>query len=133
MNCRILCGLAPIALLLTTSLGLSADAPAWTAQDTGTPGQAADFSLGWRFTVANLISGRKEELIPHLARHMDVNAIADASGNAALSKAIGEDAAVNVKRVRRYPGREWQDAAAQGLNFIEAFTEIKTTWHPIGV
>jgi len=83
--------------------------------------------------VANLISGRKEELVPHLARHMDVNAIADASGNAALSKAIGEDAAVNVKRVRRYPGREWQDAAAQGLDFIEAFTEIKTTWHPIGV
>ena len=83
--------------------------------------------------VANLISGRKDELVPHLARHMDVNAIADASGNAALSKAIGEDAAVNVKRVRRYPGREWQDAAAQGLDFIEAFTEIKTTWHPIGV
>src|SRR5262245_9987321 len=28
--------------------------------------------------VANLISGRKEELVPHLARHMDVNAVADA-------------------------------------------------------
>lgn len=23
--------------------------------------------------------------------------------------------------------------AAQGLDFIETFTEIKTTWHPIGV
>jgi len=22
---------------------------------------------------------------------------------------------------------------AQGLDFIEAFTETKTTWHPIGV
>ncbi|HEY6049894.1 MAG TPA: aldehyde dehydrogenase family protein, partial [Thermoanaerobaculia bacterium] len=44
--------------------------------------------------VANLISGRREELVPHLARHMDVNAIADAAGDAALSKAIGEDAAV---------------------------------------
>jgi acyl-CoA reductase-like NAD-dependent aldehyde dehydrogenase len=83
--------------------------------------------------VANLISGRKSELVPHLARHMDVNAIADAAGDAALSKAIGEDAAVNVKRVRRYPGREWTESAAQGLDFIEAFTETKTTWHPIGV
>ena len=36
--------------------------------------------------VANLISGRKEELVPHLARHMDVNAICDAGGNAALSQ-----------------------------------------------
>jgi hypothetical protein len=64
---------------------------------------------------------------------MDVNAIADGSGDPALGKSIGEDAAVNVKRVRRYPRREWQDASAQGLDFIEAFTEIKTTWHPIGV
>ncbi|MDQ6893566.1 MAG: aldehyde dehydrogenase family protein [Acidobacteriota bacterium] len=83
--------------------------------------------------VANLISGRKEELVPHLARHMDVNAIADAAGDAALSKAIGEDAAVNVKRVRRYGKSDWRDDASQGLDLIEAFTEIKTTWHPIGV
>jgi acyl-CoA reductase-like NAD-dependent aldehyde dehydrogenase len=83
--------------------------------------------------VANLISGRKEELVPHLARHMDVNAIADAAGDAALSKAIGEDAAVNVKRVRRYGKTDWREDASQGLDLIEAFTEIKTTWHPIGV
>ncbi len=83
--------------------------------------------------VANLISGRREELAPHLARHMEVNAIADAAGDAALSKAIAEDAAVNVKRVRRYSGGDWRGETAQGLDFIEAFTEIKTTWHPIGV
>ena len=83
--------------------------------------------------VANLISGRREELAPHLARHMDVNAIADAAGDAALSRAIAEDAAVNVKRVRRYLGGDWRGETSQGLDFIEAFTEIKTTWHPIGV
>ena len=38
--------------------------------------------LGSAAGVANLISGRKEELVPHLARHMDVNAIADAGGDA---------------------------------------------------
>ena len=83
--------------------------------------------------VANLISGRKDELVPHLARHMDVNAIADASGDKALSKAIGEDAAVNVKRVKAYRIGDYFADDAQGLDPIEAFTETKTTWHPIGV
>jgi acyl-CoA reductase-like NAD-dependent aldehyde dehydrogenase len=83
--------------------------------------------------VANLIAGRKEELVPHLARHMDVNGIADAGGDRALSKAIGEDAAVNVKRVKAYRIADYATDDAQGLDFIEAFTELKTTWHPIGV
>ena len=80
--------------------------------------------------VANLISGRKEELVPHLAPHMDVHAVTDAGGEAALSKSIGEDAAVNVKR---YAVADYFSEKAQGLEFIEAFVEIKTTWHPIGV
>jgi acyl-CoA reductase-like NAD-dependent aldehyde dehydrogenase len=83
--------------------------------------------------VANLISGRKDELVPHLARHMDVNAIADAGGDRALSKAIGQDAAVNVKRVKAYRIADYFSDEAQGLDLIEAFTETKTTWHPIGV
>lgn len=83
--------------------------------------------------VANLISGRKEELVPHLARHMDVNAIADAGGDKALSRSMAEDGAVNVKRVKRYAVGDYFAEAAQGLDFIEAFTETKTTWHPIGV
>jgi hypothetical protein len=64
---------------------------------------------------------------------MDVHAIADAGGDAALSKQIGEDAAVNVKRVRRYAIPDYFSEKAQGLDFIEAVTEINTTWHPIGV
>jgi len=83
--------------------------------------------------VANLISGRKDELVPHLARHMDVNAIADAGGSKSLSKSIAEDGAVNVKRVKRYAIADYFAEDAQGLDFIEAFTETKTTWHPIGV
>jgi len=83
--------------------------------------------------VANLISGRKDELVPHLARHMDVNAISDAGGDRALSKSMAEDGAVNVKRVKRYAIPDYSSDAAQGLDYIEAFTETKTTWHPIGV
>jgi len=83
--------------------------------------------------VTNLISGRKDELVPHLARHMDVNAISDAGGDKALSKSMAEDGAVNVKRVKRYAIADYFAEEAQGLDFIEAFTETKTTWHPIGV
>lgn len=85
--------------------------------------------------VANLISCQKHELVPHLARHMDVQAIADAGGDKGLSKAIAEDAAVNVKRVKRYALSlpDYRSDSAQGLDFIEAFVEIKTTWHPVGV
>ncbi len=64
---------------------------------------------------------------------MDVQAIADAGGDSALSRQIAEDAAVNVTRVWRFAiGNNFAEDA-QGFDFIEAFTEIKTTWHPIGV
>jgi acyl-CoA reductase-like NAD-dependent aldehyde dehydrogenase len=82
--------------------------------------------------AANLISGRREELVPHLARHMDVNALCDAGGDPKLSRALAEDAAVNVKRVARYAVRDYFAETAQGLDFVEAFVEIKTTWHPVG-
>ena len=83
--------------------------------------------------VVNLLSGRREELVPHLARHMDVNAIADAGGDPALSRSVAEDAAVNVKRVRRHAIGDYFSEKAQGLDRIQEFVEIKTTWHPIGV
>ena len=40
--------------------------------------------------VANLISGRKEELVPHLARHMDIQAVADAGGQVRGGEDLGE-------------------------------------------
>jgi len=83
--------------------------------------------------VANLLSGRREELVPHLARHMDVHAISDAGPDVAVSKALAEDVAVNVKRVRRYALGDYRRDDGQGLDFIESCVEIKTTWHPIGV
>jgi hypothetical protein len=39
--------------------------------------------------------------------------------------------AVNVKRVKGYAIPDYYADKAQGLDFIEAFTKIKTTWHPI--
>ena len=35
--------------------------------------------------------------------------------------------------MKRYAIADYASDGAQGLDYIEAFTETKTTWHPIGV
>lgn len=84
--------------------------------------------------VANVITGTRGELAPVLAKHMDVNAIAFVDGpqTAELQAAAAE----NVKRTRVLPprsGREWFSAAAQSLDDVAAYSEIKTIWHPAGI
>ncbi|HEY9086493.1 MAG TPA: aldehyde dehydrogenase family protein [Candidatus Tyrphobacter sp.] len=85
--------------------------------------------------VVNVLTGSREEIGPVLAKHMDVNAIAYDAGTA-LATQIEQDAAENVKRTRPRAPRtraEWFSEAAQSLDEIESFSEIKTIWHPAGV
>jgi acyl-CoA reductase-like NAD-dependent aldehyde dehydrogenase len=89
--------------------------------------------------VVNIVTGLRRELVPVLAAHMDVNAI-DAWGVAPEQLEQVEIAAMeNVKRLARAPrGRaerfDWlDDRAAQRPEWIAAFLELKTVWHPIGV
>jgi acyl-CoA reductase-like NAD-dependent aldehyde dehydrogenase len=89
--------------------------------------------------VINLITGHRRELVPWLAAHMDVNAL-DAWGVPPGLRAAVEEAAVeSVKRLARPPRGEadrfdWlDDRRAQRPEWIAAFLEMKTVWHPIGV
>jgi len=89
--------------------------------------------------VVNLITGHRHELVPTLAAHMDVNAI-DAWGVPRdLRTSVDEAAIENVKRVARAPAGtaeriDWlDDRAAQRPEWIAAFLELKTVWHPIGL
>ena len=89
--------------------------------------------------VINLISGSRRELVPWLASHMDVNAL-DTWGVPLEMRAATEEASVeNVKRLSRPPRGDperfdWlDDRRAQRLEWIAAFLEMKTVWHPIGV
>jgi acyl-CoA reductase-like NAD-dependent aldehyde dehydrogenase len=90
--------------------------------------------------VVNVITGRKQELVPVLASHVDVDAI-DVWG---VPDAIRTDtelaAAESVKRIARRPKGtadarfDWlDDRAAERPEWIAAFLEMKTVWHPIGV
>ena len=89
--------------------------------------------------VVNILTGRTAEVAPHLAGHLDVNALD-------LTGAVGADgvdwgeleaiAAESVKRVVRPPldgvEPEWS-VAPDGPRRILSFTETKTVWHPKGV
>ncbi|MCW2986638.1 MAG: hypothetical protein JWR63_4208 [Conexibacter sp.] len=74
--------------------------------------------------VVNLISGRASELVPALAAHRDVNAIIDQTGDAELSTQVDTFASETLKRVIR--------GDSSPLARLEALTELRTVWHPIG-
>jgi acyl-CoA reductase-like NAD-dependent aldehyde dehydrogenase len=83
--------------------------------------------------VINLLSGRREELAIALGAHRDVNAIVDAAGDAQLGAELDRLGAETIKRVRHRPGAAgYDDAVADALERIEAITELKTAWHPVG-
>jgi len=79
--------------------------------------------------VVNLLTGHKDELIPWLADHMDVNAIDAGGATSEQAKRIQEGAVHNVKRVV-LPA---SNGPAQSPYRIAAFTETKTVWHPKGM
>jgi acyl-CoA reductase-like NAD-dependent aldehyde dehydrogenase len=76
--------------------------------------------------VVNVLTGRRDELAPWLAGHMDVNAI-DLTGADGPTAELELLAAENVKRVVR------SSPEAQSPWEVAAFLELKTVWHPIGL
>jgi acyl-CoA reductase-like NAD-dependent aldehyde dehydrogenase len=75
--------------------------------------------------VVNILTGRREELAPILAGHMDVNAL-DLTGANGQSPELERLAAENVKRVVHGSADE------QSPWTIASFLELKTVWHPVG-
>jgi acyl-CoA reductase-like NAD-dependent aldehyde dehydrogenase len=74
--------------------------------------------------VVNLLSGRATELVPALAAHRDVNAILDLTGDPSLAVEVDTLAAETLKRVVR--------GDLSSLQRLEALTELRTAWHPVG-
>jgi acyl-CoA reductase-like NAD-dependent aldehyde dehydrogenase len=80
--------------------------------------------------VINILTGRKEELISHMASHMDVNAIVYCGNENDDIKTISELASNNLKRTIFYKKKDWANEQCQSPYFIEKTLEVKTTWHP---
>lgn len=77
--------------------------------------------------VCNILTGKKEELAPWFASHMDINGL-DISGvlEPSLISDIKTSGAQNLKRIYSFGSK-------QNPQRILAFMEAKTIWHPIGV
>jgi acyl-CoA reductase-like NAD-dependent aldehyde dehydrogenase len=83
--------------------------------------------------VVNLLSGRRAELAPALGAHRDLNAIVDAAGDRELGAELDKLAAETVKRARHAPpATSYEAATDDALARLEAVTELKTAWHPVG-
>ena len=89
--------------------------------------------------VVNVLTGRKAELVPVLAAHADVDALDTWGVPDELRTEVELLAAEDIKRLLRRPTKiaearfDWlDDAAAERPEWIAAFLEMKTVWHPIG-
>jgi acyl-CoA reductase-like NAD-dependent aldehyde dehydrogenase len=90
--------------------------------------------------VVNVLTGLKQELVPIMAGHVDIDAIDVWGVPESLRTDVELVAADNVKRLARRPAGvadarfDWlDDRAAERPEWIAAFLEMKTVWHPIGV
>jgi acyl-CoA reductase-like NAD-dependent aldehyde dehydrogenase len=81
--------------------------------------------------VVNLLTGRTAEVAPHLAAHMDVNALDLAGVDEPTAAELELAAADNLKRVLRPRAEDW--AATPALDRMFGLLETKTVWHPVGV
>ena len=82
--------------------------------------------------VVNILTGKKEEIMVHLAKHMDVNAIY-LTDNLEHKKSVQEEAIHNLKRVVVGKQKSWDDRTVENPYIITDFMETKTTWHPVEV
>jgi aldehyde dehydrogenase (NAD+) len=83
--------------------------------------------------VVNILTGSHAELAPHLAGHLDVDAVWSFSSTD-LAQAIEGAGSGNLKRtwVNNARTRDWYAQTAEGRAFLDAATEVKNIWVPYG-
>jgi acyl-CoA reductase-like NAD-dependent aldehyde dehydrogenase len=83
--------------------------------------------------VVNILTGKRAELVPHIATHMDVNAIVDGAGDPEISAKLQAGVATNLKRYSNHTATDWFSAKVEDPYWILDTVEFKTAWHPIGI
>jgi acyl-CoA reductase-like NAD-dependent aldehyde dehydrogenase len=85
--------------------------------------------------VVNVLSGRRGDLLAHIASHLDINAIVDGTGLAEVRLKLQAGTAFNLKRYaqRVLRAEQWFSAKAEDPYWILDTVEFKTAWHPIGL
>ena len=80
--------------------------------------------------IVNILTGERKELISHFSSHNDVNSILYCGDNNEEIKEIEKISVENLKRVKIYKQKNWDNDNSQSPYFIEKYQEIKTIWHP---
>jgi acyl-CoA reductase-like NAD-dependent aldehyde dehydrogenase len=85
--------------------------------------------------VVNVLTGKPGELVPHIASHMDVNAIVDGTGLPEIGAKLQSGTAMNLKRYaqRALTSAQWFTSRPEDPYRILDTIEFKTAWHPIGL
>lgn len=85
--------------------------------------------------VVNILTGKRSDLLDHIAGHMDVNAIVDGAGEEEASAKLQGGTAFNLKRyTKRYlEAKDWFSSRGEDPYWILDTIELKTAWHPIGL
>ncbi len=82
--------------------------------------------------VVNILTGDHAELAPHLAKHMNVDAMW-CFGDAELSTTVERESTTNLKRTWVNNGHacDWFKNG-EGRDFLQAATQVKNIWVPYG-
>ncbi|QKK08192.1 MAG: aldehyde dehydrogenase family protein [Planctomycetota bacterium] len=93
--------------------------------------------------VVNILTGKRDELLPHFASHREIAAIHAAGVSLEERRTLELGAAENLKRVtvrdsfrarstsEEPSSLDWfDDELCEGPQWIEPFVEYKTIWHP---
>lgn len=85
--------------------------------------------------VINILTGKRAELVPHIASHMDVNAIVDGTQDRELAAKLQAGMSTNLKRYTNHSmaAADWLGTKAEDPYWILDTVEFKTAWHPIGL
>lgn len=113
--------LAPILAGGNTAVILASERLPLSAITLGEVLATSDLPAG----VVNILTGKKSELIPWLASHMEVDALDITGAAKKVDVEIRTAGVANLKRVHRF-------GVAESPERILAFMEYKTVWHPIG-
>ena len=109
-----ICGGNAVVVLASEKLATSSISFAEVIQNSDVPGG-----------VINILTGNMKELLPHMASHMDVNALVMAREG--MDTASRESVTQNVKRLF-----DWTNKVKdQDPYLILDLQEVKTTWHPV--
>ena len=83
--------------------------------------------------VVNVLTGKRKETVPHIGKHMDVNAVYLADSDSEFKESLRLDAVDNLKRIVVGKESDLYSKEVENPYIVTSFMETKTTWHPIEI